>query len=109
MRSLCEALGEVAEEWVVVEGTVEGGIVALEWLLDMDVADVGVEMDDWAAGLGLCIDELARFVFVEEGEVTCVCCWCCDEDDAVGGCCCCCSWRSCCRGEGKEEVVGVEG
>ena len=91
MRSLWEALGEVAEEWVVVEGTVEGGIVALELLLEMDVADVGVdgrvEMEDWVAGLGLWVDEVARFVYVEGGEVTCGCCWCCDEDDAVGGCC----------------------
>jgi hypothetical protein len=46
MRSLCEALGDVAEEGVVVEGTEEGGIVALELLLEMDVAEVGVDMED---------------------------------------------------------------
>ena len=37
----------------------------------------------------LCIDEVARFVGVEEGEVTRECC-CCDDDDDN-----CCLWRWC--------------
>jgi hypothetical protein len=80
MRSLDEgALGEVAEELVVEEGTADEG--GMEFVL---VADVGVvEM----AELGLLWDdEVARLVFVEGGEVTCEC-WCCDEVDGVGGCC----------------------
>ena len=46
-----------------MEGTEEGGMVALELV---DEADVGVDgIDDWA-----CMDEMARFIVFEEGEVT---------------------------------------
>lgn len=74
------ALGEVAEELAVEEGTAEeGGMVALEFVL---VAEVGVvEMECWEEW----DDEVARIVFVEGGEVTC-------EVDGVGGCC----WFWCC-------------
>lgn len=76
-----------------MEGTEEGGKVALELVDDADVGvDGTVDIDDW-----VCMDEVARFIVLEGGEVTCKCDEL-DEDDAIGGCCCC-SWWSCCRGE----------